>query len=197
MDYQEVLATVEDGRLPIPFRKIAKAIGRKQALNLCMGFPPGPIYIPDMKAFLLRFDRDNKIRNEYDGTNVEELALTYGVGYVWVLQLIKGLVRGTNKRADKGRDKIHCKSISYVQLIRERLSGLTIEGIWQEYCAAKKISTDNRRAKTGKRFKLICLIATSELTIPELLAHEDIFPMLHEEFQETIRVVAKSLGGEK
>lgn len=69
------------------YRLIAKEIGIDNFLKLTDVIGGGTFYIPTRDKFT-RVIRDIKIRQEFDGYNIPELAKRYSITETWVRQIL-------------------------------------------------------------------------------------------------------------
>lgn len=74
---------------------IATEIGVENFLKLSQLVGGDSVYIPQQET-ILRQLRDQKIQEEYDGCNVQQLSQKYGISRRWVYQIIG---QGFKKRA--------------------------------------------------------------------------------------------------
>lgn len=75
---REILESLTMDDLQEQHREIAEAVGLEGMLNLTNAFGGNPIYIPK-KRELVKNRIYRMIADEYDGTNIKELAVKYDV----------------------------------------------------------------------------------------------------------------------
>lgn len=76
--------------LPESHRHIAEVIGIPAMIALCECYDGEPIYVPVIGT-LISTIRATLIREEYNGSNVRELAKKYGIGVSAVYKLVQSL----------------------------------------------------------------------------------------------------------
>lgn len=82
-------------------REIAEAVGMDGIIKLSDCFGGSSIYIPQRKELLKNLIGE-KIRTEYDGTNIKKLSQKYDVSESFVYSVLRGmLLRGGDKREAK------------------------------------------------------------------------------------------------
>lgn len=82
-------------------REIAKVVGVEGIVHLSDHFGGTTIYIPKRKELVKNLVA-NKIREEYKGTNIRELAQKYDVSESFVYNALRGmLLKGADKREVK------------------------------------------------------------------------------------------------
>lgn len=69
-------------------REIAEVIGLDSYLQLTKKFGGTSIYIAKAEEILNRKNRDEKIRNEFNGCNYAQLAGKYGLTEVWIRTIV-------------------------------------------------------------------------------------------------------------
>lgn len=69
-------------------RQIAEVIGLESYLQLAKRFGGTSIYIAKAEEILNRKNRDEQIRNEFDGCNYAQLAGKYGLTEVWIRNIV-------------------------------------------------------------------------------------------------------------
>jgi len=73
--------------LPEPYRRLVGLIGIENVLRLAEEFQGMSIYFPKLDG-TLKIVRDKRILDEYNGSNIKELARKYGLTENWIRQLI-------------------------------------------------------------------------------------------------------------
>ena len=73
--------------LPEPYGRIAALIGVRHALVLAQEFAGSEVYFRKLDGALCEV-RDRKIRGEFNGYNVRELAKKYGLTDRWVRSIV-------------------------------------------------------------------------------------------------------------
>lgn len=76
--------------IPVKYRNIAEITGVKQYLNLCSYAVGDEIYFPKLESMLIPA-RNRKIRDEYDGWNVKQLAEKYDLTAQQIRAILKGI----------------------------------------------------------------------------------------------------------
>lgn len=69
-------------------RQIAEIIGLEAYLKLSRAFGGTTIYIAKAEEIVKRAERDQKIREEFDGSNYAQLAVKYGLTEVWIRNIV-------------------------------------------------------------------------------------------------------------
>lgn len=69
-------------------RGIAQAIGIEAYLTLSRTYGGMTIYIAKAEDIMERKRRDERIREEYDGTNITRLARKYGLTETWIRNIV-------------------------------------------------------------------------------------------------------------
>lgn len=75
---REILESLTVDDLQGQHREIAEAVGIEGMIRLSKTFGGNPVYIPEMPK-LIRNKVYRMILEEYDGTNIKDLAVKYGV----------------------------------------------------------------------------------------------------------------------
>ena len=81
--------------LPEPYQEISQLVGLEGTLKLADKYQGTSIYLPKLDAALRKI-RDEKIKQEFSGSNHRELARKYGLTEIWVRQIL----------AEKGPDQM-------------------------------------------------------------------------------------------
>lgn len=89
MNQKEVIKelTIED--LPEPYDQYAQQIGIENLYKLSKNFGGTTIYIPQVDALFKEW-KYNKIKEEYNGYNIKQLAVKYGVSDRTVQKICSG-----------------------------------------------------------------------------------------------------------
>jgi len=74
-------------KFPADFREVCKAIGLDKAFALAKALGGESIYIPKTES-LLRDVKHAAIKQEFDGSNVRELAIKYGYSARWIRSIV-------------------------------------------------------------------------------------------------------------
>lgn len=69
-------------------RQIAEVIGMEPYLELTRKFGGTSIYVAKAEDIQRRIVRDERIRDEFDGTNYSQLAAKYGLTEVWIRNIV-------------------------------------------------------------------------------------------------------------
>lgn len=69
-------------------KQIAEVIGMENYLSLTRMFGGTNIYIAKAEEIVKRNERDEKIREEFDGSNYARLAIKYGLTEVWIRNIV-------------------------------------------------------------------------------------------------------------
>lgn len=77
-------------KYPESYYTIADIIGDEAARKLCEAMGGDTVYLPKPES-LDAADKAERIRAEYNGTNIKELALKYNLTRMRVYQLVEGL----------------------------------------------------------------------------------------------------------
>lgn len=98
---REILESLMIDDLQGQHREIAEAVGIEGMIRLSKVFGGNPIYIPEMKK-LTKNKVYQQILDEYDGTNIKELAVKYGVCKSTVYNILKNKI---SKKSVKKKSK--------------------------------------------------------------------------------------------
>lgn len=96
LDYVEIESLDEDQK------KIAELVGMKGFRNLVRTFGGTSIYIPKVES-LEKTVRDQRIREEFDGSNYRELAIKYGLTETWIRSIVLDKIREIRERPLEGQ----------------------------------------------------------------------------------------------
>lgn len=100
---REILESLTVDDLQEQHRGIAEAVGVKGLISLTNTFGGSSIYIPQ-KRELVKNRVYQKILQEYDGTNIKELAVRYNVCESTVYNIVRDkIVKGSAKRQLPGQ----------------------------------------------------------------------------------------------
>lgn len=100
---REILENLTIDDLQEQHREIARAVGIKGMINLTNTFGGNPIYIPK-KRELVKNRIYRMIADEYDGTNIKELAVKYDVCESTVYNIVRDRIdRGGVKKQIAGQ----------------------------------------------------------------------------------------------
>ncbi len=80
--------TVTIESLPEDLQMIAEIFSIEVALKLSENFGGMRIYIPKIES-VLRINRDNQIRKEFNGANHRPLAKKYKISETWIRDIVK------------------------------------------------------------------------------------------------------------
>ncbi|MGI6053950.1 MAG: Mor transcription activator family protein [Clostridium sp.] len=83
-------------------KKIAELVGMEGFRNLVRTFGGSSIYIPKVES-LEKAVRDQRIRDEFDGSNYRELAMKYGLTETWIRSIVMEKVRELRERPMDGQ----------------------------------------------------------------------------------------------
>lgn len=64
--------------IPSSYRDIANIVGVDSFIEICKLFGGSSMYFPTART-ILKPVRDKNIKNEFDGSNIRELSLRYGI----------------------------------------------------------------------------------------------------------------------
>lgn len=64
--------------IPISYREVASMVGLDNFINLCKVFGGSSMYFPTSRT-ILKPIRDENIKREFDGSNIRDLSLKYGI----------------------------------------------------------------------------------------------------------------------
>lgn len=84
-------------------RQIAEVIGVENYLKLTREFGGTTIYIAKAEEIVKRNERDEKIREEFDGSNYAQLAVKYGLTEVWVRNIVSEKAEEIRRRPIDGQ----------------------------------------------------------------------------------------------
>lgn len=84
-------------------RQIAEVIGVENYLKLTREFGGTTIYIAKAEEIVKRNERDEKIREEFDGSNYAQLAVRYGLTEVWVRNIVSEKAEEIRRRPIDGQ----------------------------------------------------------------------------------------------
>lgn len=76
-------------KLPEQHRRLAELIGVEATVALCKEYGGTPLYIPKVDA-LIAAQRDQQIKAEYNGYNLDKLAHKYNLATRTVRRIIEG-----------------------------------------------------------------------------------------------------------
>lgn len=69
-------------------KQIAEVIGADNYLKLTRKFGGTSIYIAKAEEIIKRNERDENIKQEFDGSNYAQLAVKYGLTEVWIRNIV-------------------------------------------------------------------------------------------------------------
>ncbi len=84
-------------------QQIAEVIGVEAYLMLTKRFGGTSIYIAKAEEILQRKSRDEKIRNEFNGSNYSQLATKYGLTEVWIRTIVYDKAEEIKKKPIQGQ----------------------------------------------------------------------------------------------
>lgn len=87
-------------------REIAEAIGIEPYLQLTRRFGGTSVYVAKAEEIQRRIDRDERIRNEFDGSNYSQLAMKYGLTEVWIRNIVYDKAVEIRKKPIDGQMKL-------------------------------------------------------------------------------------------
>lgn len=99
LDYVEIESLDEDQK------KIAELVGMNGFRNLVRTFGGTAIYIPKVES-LEKTVRDQRIREEFDGSNYRELAIKYGLTETWIRSIVLDKIREIREKPLEGQISI-------------------------------------------------------------------------------------------
>lgn len=99
LDYVEMESLDEDQK------KIAELVGMEGFRNLVRIFGGTAIYIPKVES-LEKTVRDQRIREEFDGSNYRELAMKYGLTETWIRSIVLDKIREIREKPLEGQMSI-------------------------------------------------------------------------------------------
>ena len=99
LDYVEMESLDEDQK------KIAELVGMEGFRNLVRTFGGTSIYIPKVES-LEKTVRDQRIREEFDGSNYKELAMRYGLTETWIRSIVLDKIREIREKPLEGHMSI-------------------------------------------------------------------------------------------
>ncbi len=99
LDYVEMESLDEDQK------KIAELVGMEGFRNLVRTFGGTSIYIPKVES-LEKTVRDQRIREEFDGSNYKELAMRYGLTETWIRSIVLDKIREIREKPLEGQMSI-------------------------------------------------------------------------------------------
>ena len=99
LDYVEMESLDEDQK------KIAELVGMEGFRNLVRTFGGTSIYIPKVES-LEKTVRDQRIREEFDGSNYKELAMRYGLTETWIRSIVLDKIREIREMPLEGQMSI-------------------------------------------------------------------------------------------
>ena len=99
LDYVEMESLDEDQK------KIAELVGMGGFRNLVRTFGGTSIYIPKVES-LEKTVRDQRIREEFDGSNYKELAMRYGLTETWIRSIVLDKIREIREKPLEGQMSI-------------------------------------------------------------------------------------------
>ena len=99
LDYVEMESLDEDQK------KIAELVGMEGFRNLVRTFGGTSIYIPKVES-LEKTVWDQRIREEFDGSNYKELAMRYGLTETWIRSIVLDKIREIREKPLEGQMSI-------------------------------------------------------------------------------------------
>lgn len=87
-------------------REIAELVGMEGYIRLSKVYGGTTVYIAKAEEVARRSDRDERIREEFNGTNYSELAIKYGLSEMWVRNIVSEKVEEIRKAPFKGQMNI-------------------------------------------------------------------------------------------
>ena len=101
----DLLDHVEMESLDEDQKKIAELVGMEGFRNLVRTFGGTSIYIPKVES-LEKTVRDQRIREEFDGSNYKELAMRYGRTETWIRSIVLDKIREIREKPLEGQMSI-------------------------------------------------------------------------------------------
>lgn len=101
----DLLDHVEMESLDEDQKKIAELVGMEGFRNLVRTFGGTSIYIPKVES-LEKTVRDQRIREEFDGSNYKELAMKYGLTETWIRSIVLDKIREIREKPLEGQMSI-------------------------------------------------------------------------------------------
>jgi Mor family transcriptional regulator len=96
MEQQPWIDDITADMLPEPYRKLCGIIGIANIISLAELFQGTTVYFPKLDG-IIKMIRNSKIREEFDGGNVTELAIKYNLTEVWVRQILQDMIPDDNQ----------------------------------------------------------------------------------------------------
>lgn len=87
-------------------KQIAETIGVDAYLQLSKVFGGTTIYIAKADEIVKRNERDQRIREEFDGSNYSQLAVKYGLTEVWIRNIVYDKAMEIKKKPIDGQMNI-------------------------------------------------------------------------------------------
>lgn len=84
---QEWMKEINPEVLPEPYKKLTSIIGLENTLKLAEEFQGTTLYFAKLDS-TLKYLRDEKIREEFNGSNHKELAVKYGLTETWIRKIL-------------------------------------------------------------------------------------------------------------
>lgn len=91
MELQPWVNDITPEMLPEPYRRLCGLVGIINIIKLAEVFQGTTVYFPKLDT-TLKTIRNIQIRAEFNGGNVTELALKYGLTEVWIRQILQDLI---------------------------------------------------------------------------------------------------------
>lgn len=91
-----IVEEIKPEMLPEPYRKLCSVIGVINIISLAELFQGTTVYFPKLDV-TLKSIRNARIRAEFNGGNVAELALKYNLTEVWVRNILQDILPDENQ----------------------------------------------------------------------------------------------------
>ncbi|KGP77286.1 hypothetical protein JT05_00050 [Desulfosporosinus sp. Tol-M] len=85
---EELIQDIKNEDLPEIYSELAECIGKENALKLGLAFAGVYLYIPKLDKLIIPL-RNSKIIKEYNGYNIKQLAIKYGLTEYWIRNILK------------------------------------------------------------------------------------------------------------
>lgn len=95
---QDWVREIDVELLPEPYKKLSEVMGIENAIALAEEYQGTSIYFPKLDGYLKSM-RDRRIREEYNGHNIKDLARKYGLTEVWIRAILQENPTESNQMA--------------------------------------------------------------------------------------------------
>lgn len=85
--FQEWMKEIDEEQFPEPYKTIAKEAGKEAMLKIAARYQGTGMYFPKLDS-LIQEIRNQRIREEFTGTNHNELAIKYNLTASWIRTIV-------------------------------------------------------------------------------------------------------------